>query len=57
MQLRAQVLSENEREQIHRKSLQILAEAGIRYHGERSLPILENAGAKVDWDTKIARLP
>jgi trimethylamine--corrinoid protein Co-methyltransferase len=57
MKLQGQVLSEDERERVHKESLRILAEAGIRVHSEGALKVLERGGAKVDWDAKIARIP
>lgn len=57
MKFKARILSENEQSRVHTASLRILAEAGIRYHGEKSLKILAKNGAKVDWETKIVRLP
>lgn len=57
MQPSFQVLSEAEREQVHRESLRILAEAGVRIHGEKALPLLERHGARVDADAGIARIP
>jgi trimethylamine--corrinoid protein Co-methyltransferase len=52
-----QILSEAEQMHIHERSLRILAEVGVRYYGDKALPLLARHGAKVDQDTKIARLP
>jgi trimethylamine--corrinoid protein Co-methyltransferase len=30
---------------------------GVKFHGQRALPLLEKNGAKVDWDSKIVRFP
>jgi trimethylamine--corrinoid protein Co-methyltransferase len=57
MQYRASVLSEAERERVHEASLRILAEAGVRFHGERALPLLAAAGARVDPAAGVARIP
>jgi len=57
MKFTAQFLSESEQNHIHEQSLRILAEVGVKFHGEKSLPLLEKNGAKVDWDSKIARIP
>jgi trimethylamine--corrinoid protein Co-methyltransferase len=57
MRFQAQVLSEAEQERIHQSSLRILEEVGVRFHGEKALPLLAKNGAKVDWDEKIARIP
>jgi trimethylamine--corrinoid protein Co-methyltransferase len=57
MKYQGRLLSESEREKIHEESLRILAEAGIRFHGEQALKILARSGAKVDADAKVARIP
>ena len=57
MKFTAQFLSEDEQNHIHSETLHILADVGIKFHGEKALPLLEKNGAKVDWDTKIARIP
>jgi len=57
MRYTATFLDEADRERIHQASLQILAETGVRFHGERALPLLSAAGASVDRDTGIARMP
>ena len=57
MKLQGQILSEGERERVHAESLRILAEAGIRVHSGQALKVLEQNGADIDWDTKVARLP
>lgn len=57
MRYTASFLGEADREQVHEASLRILAEAGVRFHGERALPLLADAGARVDADAGIARLP
>jgi trimethylamine--corrinoid protein Co-methyltransferase len=57
MKFTAQFLSEDEQNRIHEQSLQILAEVGVKFHGEKALPLLEKNGATVDWDSRIARIP
>ena len=57
MKFTGQFLSDVEQYRIHQESLRILAEVGVKYHGERSLPLLAKHGAKVDWDKKIAHIP
>ena len=57
MKLQTQVLSEAEQERVHQNSLRILEEVGVRFLGEKALPLLARHGAKVDWDEKIARIP
>jgi trimethylamine--corrinoid protein Co-methyltransferase len=50
-----QILSEEDQFKIHEQSLRILAEVGVRFHGEKALSILEANGAHVDRETKIVR--
>jgi trimethylamine--corrinoid protein Co-methyltransferase len=57
MKLTAQVLSRDEQERVHAESLRILSEVGVKFLGERALPILKKGGARVDEDTRVARLP
>jgi trimethylamine--corrinoid protein Co-methyltransferase len=52
-----QVPSEDEQRRIHHQSLRILAEVGVRFHGQRALPILRRHGAQVDEGNKIVRFP
>ncbi len=47
-------LSQEEKEIIHQKSIEILENTGIKFPSEKALAILEKAGAKVDYDTEIA---
>lgn len=42
---------------VHEASLRILAETGVRFHGERALPLLAGAGAAVDAEAGVARIP
>ncbi len=57
MKFSAQVLSRDEQEKVHQTSLRILAEVGVKYLGEKAIPILKRNGALVDEESKIARLP
>lgn len=54
---RMQVLSEKEIEAIKDASLAILRDTGVMVHHEDMLRLLGQAGARVDADRKIARLP
>jgi len=47
-------LGEAEREQVHEASLRILAEGGVRFHGEAALPVLAAAGARTDPERGLA---
>jgi len=51
------VLSEEEQASIHRESLQLLAEVGIRFLGDKAAGILEANGAKVSWEDRRVRIP
>ncbi len=57
MYLQAQILSEEEQHRIHQQSLRILAEVGVRFHGEKALPLLKANGAKVEEESSVAFLP
>ena len=57
MNFYSQVLSREEQERVHKQSLRILNEVGVRFHGKKAIPILEKNGAKVDREQKIARIP
>ncbi len=57
MRYQAAFLSPDEQARVHEGSLRILAEVGLRFHGERALPLLRDAGAQVDEVTGIARIP
>lgn len=47
-------LSREEKELIHKKSIEILENTGIKFPSERALALLESAGAKINWDTQTA---
>lgn len=51
------VLTEDERTQVHERTLKILAETGVRVNTEKGRQYLKDAGAKVDENTKIVRFP
>jgi trimethylamine--corrinoid protein Co-methyltransferase len=57
MRLHSPYLATDEVERVHEASLRILAETGVRVHGELGLPLLEDAGARVDRETGIATIP
>ena len=57
MRYGATFFDDAERAQVHEASLRILAETGVRFHGERALPLLAAAGAGVDAEAGIARIP
>jgi trimethylamine--corrinoid protein Co-methyltransferase len=55
--LTIQLLSYEEKEIIHRTSLQILKEVGMKISDPEALEILAGAGAKVETDTQRVRFP
>ncbi len=55
MQTRLQVLSEDEKNQVHERSLKILARTGVRVDTARGRQILKAAGAEVDENNHIVR--
>ncbi len=52
-----QVLSEDQRAQVHERTLSILSSTGVRVDTARGRAILEEAGADVDRSTCIVRFP
>ena len=56
MQTRLQVLSEDEKSQVHERSLKVLARTGVRVDTARGRRILKEAGAQVDENSRIVRL-
>ncbi len=52
-----QVLSEEERHQIHERSLKVLAEVGVRVDTAKGRKILKDAGADVNESTHLVRFP
>jgi trimethylamine--corrinoid protein Co-methyltransferase len=57
MRAQIQVLSLEERTQIHERSLKLLAETGVRFMSERGRKILGKAGAEVNKDSQMVRIP
>lgn len=52
-----QVLSENERAQVHERSLKLLEKTGMRVDTAWGRRVLKEGGAAVDEDTRIVRFP
>lgn len=57
MQFQSQLLSENEKEKVHLETMRILFEAGVLFHSEKVLRLLEVNGVRVDWEKKTAHIP
>jgi trimethylamine--corrinoid protein Co-methyltransferase len=52
-----EVLSEDERAQVHERTLSILASTGVRVDTSRGRDILRDSGADVDRNTNVVRFP
>ena len=52
-----EILSPSELDSLRKGSYQLLAEVGVYYPSEQALMIFSDHGAKVDWETKIVRIP
>ena len=57
MNIQCQILADEEKHKIHAESIRILAEVGVKFLSDNTLKILKDNGAKVDHDTKIAKIP
>ncbi len=57
MRYEARFLSDAEQARVHETSLRILAEVGVRVHGDVAPRLLAAAGAEVDAETGTARIP
>ena len=57
MHVQCQILSENEKQVIHKKSLRILEEIGVIFHSKKACQILTRHGARVDDKTGMVRIP
>jgi trimethylamine--corrinoid protein Co-methyltransferase len=55
--IKVQILSDHDIQAIHNATVVILRDTGIMVHHDNVLTLLEQAGAKVDRNSKIARLP
>jgi len=57
MQVQCHILSEDEKQVIHEKSIRILKEIGVLFHSQKARQILKRHGAKVDDETGIVCIP
>jgi trimethylamine--corrinoid protein Co-methyltransferase len=57
MKLSAQPINEEEKHLIHQQSLRILSEVGIKYLGDKALPLLAAHGVRVDKERNLAYIP
>jgi len=51
------ILSEDEKTQVHERSLKILAETGVKVDTAKGRQYLKDAGAEVDENSKIVKFP
>ena len=54
---RISFLSQDELKAIHNASLQVLGKTGIKVMSKKALDVLQEAGAKVDYEKKRATIP
>jgi len=55
--LKLDVLSSDDIQKIHQAALEIMEDVGVRFPSAKVLDILHDAGAKVDRDKMVAKLP
>lgn len=51
------ILSEDDVEKVHEKTLEMLANPGVAVHSSKALKVLESGGAKIDWKRMRASIP
>jgi trimethylamine--corrinoid protein Co-methyltransferase len=54
---RYRILYEDDLSRIHEASLKLLSETGMVIHSEKVVKLLQEAGAKVDWEKMWVRIP
>jgi len=57
LSIQCQILTEEDKRKVHAESIQILQEVGVKFLSHKALGILKDNGARVDIDTRIARIP
>jgi trimethylamine--corrinoid protein Co-methyltransferase len=57
MNMTGSVLNQEEIKKLHKESIRILEEVGVRIQSEKALGLLEGKGALVNWDTQIVKIP
>ncbi len=57
MKFHGRLLSEEERTRIHRDSLKILTEVGVKFNSRKALEVLKRNGAKIDTERMLAYVP
>ncbi len=56
MRMQGRVLKEEDILRIHKDSIRILEEVGVKFPSNEALALLEYKGARVDWDRQVAYL-
>lgn len=56
-EMKTKVMNERELDRIHQATLTVLHEAGVKFPSEKALAIFEKAGAVVDHDRQIVKIP
>ena len=51
------ILSDEQVEQIHHGTLDVLGEAGVKIYHDEALKVFKKAGCKVDIDSKLVKFP
>ncbi len=54
MQFQSSVINNEEIKIIHEQSIRILEEVGVKVPSEKVLAMLEEGGARIDWDARVA---
>ena len=57
METLLKVLSEDEKSQIHERTLKVLSKTGVQVNTEKGRKYLQDAGAEVDENTKNRKIP
>lgn len=51
------VLTDDQIKDIHKASLEVLAEVGVRVEYRRALELMADCGCNVDFDKRIVKIP
>ncbi|MHA2428980.1 MAG: trimethylamine methyltransferase family protein, partial [Candidatus Hermodarchaeia archaeon] len=55
--VKSSLLSKDDLDSIHWATLEVMENTGIKIHSEKSLKILDDAGALVDYKKNMAKIP
>ena len=56
-EMRIRVFDDQELEEVHRATLAVLEEVGVKFPSQMALKMFAEAGARVDFDTQIVKIP